>query len=272
MNVENIVNGENFKRICNVVIAPDTLNKYRSYSKKNIIFCKTDFLPILFSELSHSDSENILITHQSDYEINSEIYKVKPKSIKKWFAQNVNHRDPDLIPLPIGIENHKGTDKGTLIDLDFLTTYELDFEPKNKNTDKIYCNFSLKTHPNRANVQNYLLQNGLCNLDNFGIPSREFHAKLSEHLFVASPRGNGIDCHRTWETLLMGSIPIVEKHHMYDDYELPIIQLDSWSDLITTNILEDYLKRYKSKELFTNTEQLFMDYWVKIILKEFEKI
>ena len=28
--------------------------------------------------------------------------------------------------------------------------------------------------------------------------------------FVASPSGNGLDCHRTWEALLLRSIPIVK--------------------------------------------------------------
>ena len=32
---------------------------------------------------------------------------------------------------------------------------------------------------------------------------------LQRSRFVLSPAGNGVDCHRTWEALLMGAVPIV---------------------------------------------------------------
>jgi len=32
----------------------------------------------------------------------------------------------------------------------------------------------------------------------------------TEYAFVASPYGNGFDCHRTWEALCLGCIPIVK--------------------------------------------------------------
>ena len=33
----------------------------------------------------------------------------------------------------------------------------------------------------------------------------------SKYAFVLSPRGRGLDCHRTWEALCLGCIPIVKK-------------------------------------------------------------
>ena len=30
--------------------------------------------------------------------------------------------------------------------------------------------------------------------------------------FVLSPRGNGVDCHRTWDVLAVGAIPVVLRH------------------------------------------------------------
>lgn len=272
MNIENIINGENFKRICNVIISPDTINEHRVYDSKNIIFCKTDYLQTLFNEISELDGNNILISHQSDYEINKYIFDRKPKSISRWYAQNVNHRDDNLIPIPIGIENHTGSDKGTLIDLDFLSNLNPTYNNINKITDKLYCNFNVNTHHNRSNVKEFLIRNELCHVDDFGIKSKDFHTNLSKYLFVASPRGNGIDCHRTWESLIMGSIPIVERHHMFDNYKLPILQIDSWDELVNTNILEIYKDKYLKGDLFNNMEQLKMDYWINLILDDFKKI
>ena len=40
------------------------------------------------------------------------------------------------------------------------------------------------------------------------IPQEEIWSLYSHYPFVLSTRGNGLDCHRTWELLLLGSIVI----------------------------------------------------------------
>jgi hypothetical protein len=273
MDIDNIVNGVNFKKISTVILDVDNINERRIYDYKNIIFCKTDLLPFLFKEICDHDSKNILITHQSDYDINKHIFESKPKNIIKWFAQNVNHKNEDLIPLPIGIENHTGPSKGNSIDLNFIKKFTQNYSHIEKKIDKIYCNFNLNNHHSRNNVKNFLLQNELCDLGTFGIPYELYCSEIRKYLFVASPRGNGIDCHRTWESLLMGSIPIVEKHFMYDSYKnLPIIQINSWSkDEIIKN-MEKYIELYYQDNLFTNMEEITMSFWNKKILNFFNSL
>ena len=55
---------------------------------------------------------------------------------------------------------------------------------------------------------------------------------LSKHKFCISPPGNGVDCHRTWECLYLGVIPIVEKspHMSYFD-DLPILFVDNYDNI-----------------------------------------
>jgi hypothetical protein len=61
----------------------------------------------------------------------------------------------------------------------------------------------------------------------------EFLRAIRNHKFVACPRGNGVDTHRMWETLYMGSIPIVRRCESVAQWEdLPVCYIDSW-DLIT---------------------------------------
>lgn len=273
MDIENIVNGVNFKKICNVIVDLDRVDFSNLSESKNIIFCKTDLVKVLFEHLKDHNSKNILITHQSDFEVNFDLFRDKPKSVVKWFAQNVNFKDNNLIPIPIGIENHWGPSKGTLIDLNFIENLTQDYTFKEKITNKIYSNFNENNHPSRPTVKKFLSENNLAFFDKFGIPSKEFHENLSKFLFVASPRGNGIDCHRTWESLIMGSIPIVERHFMFDTYiNLPIIQIDSWSDLLDESFLTPYLEKYKKKELFHNMEELTMKYWLDKILQVYRFI
>jgi hypothetical protein len=82
---------------------------------------------------------------------------------------------------------------------------------------------------------------------------------MSKCKFVISPPGNGIDCHRTWEALYMGCIPIVIKNDIYDNWsDLPILQVESYSQL-TNETLENFLKKD------FNSEMIEMEYWTKKI-------
>ena len=116
MDLNKFINSENFKRICNVSIDQSNVNQKRHYSDGDIIFCKTDYVHSLFQELKNDKNKYILVSHQSDYEINERLFNLKPDCVKKWFAQNVNYKNPNLIPIPIGIENHCGASKGPLIE------------------------------------------------------------------------------------------------------------------------------------------------------------
>ena len=57
--------------------------------------------------------------------------------------------------------------------------------------------------------------------------------EMSRHRFVVSPLGMGMDCHRTWEALALGCIPIVRRstlvHSLFKG--LPIVVVDEWSDV-----------------------------------------
>jgi hypothetical protein len=52
---------------------------------------------------------------------------------------------------------------------------------------------------------------------------------LSNSQFVLSPPGNGADCHRTWEAIYLGAIPIVHKDFWpFNNLELPVLVIDDW--------------------------------------------
>jgi hypothetical protein len=79
-----------------------------------------------------------------------------------------------------------------------------------------------------------------------------------------SPAGGGIDCHRTWEAVLLGCIPIVKRFNVphdkvYDD--LPILVVDNWSD-ITQQLLYNTIREFKNKNF--NYDKLKLSYWVNL--------
>ena len=93
--------------------------------------------------------------------------------------------------------------------------------------------------------------------------------KYSEHRFVLSPIGNGLDCHRTWEIFLVGSIVITESSpldEMYIKNNLPVIILNKFDDLNFMNFddLNKLWTKYKNKCNIKNIKERFNPYyWVK---------
>ena len=260
----NFVNGVNLQRVADIVI--DVLRKddVRNLTRNCIIWCKTDFLSELFSALENDMNEHVLITHCSDHSIDKDLFNSRPKCIKTWHAQNVNYQHKDLIPLPIGIENHEGPNKGGSIDIDYLLNNRNNYNITNKIINKLYCNFNPQTNSNRVNVANIITNKGLASFD-INKPFSDYCESMKQFLFVASPRGNGIDCHRTWEALYMGCIPIVERHFMYDSYKnLPIIQIDSWDEL-SIETLTPFIQKYKTSNCFNHIHELDLTFYLNKI-------
>jgi hypothetical protein len=87
----------------------------------------------------------------------------------------------------------------------------------------------------------------------------------TKYAFVLSPAGGGYDCHRTWEALLLGCIPIVKRFNIplekvYDD--LPVLIVDNWSD-ITQELLITTINNFKNRTF--KTEKLTLKYWMELI-------
>jgi hypothetical protein len=64
------------------------------------------------------------------------------------------------------------------------------------------------------------------------LPFNQYLEEVAKSYFVISPNGNGVDCHKTWESLYLKSIPIVTKSINVDFYKnYPIIIINDWSEL-----------------------------------------
>ena len=82
---------------------------------------------------------------------------------------------------------------------------------------------------------------------------------------VVCPRGNGIDCHRVWEVLYLGRVPIVKRERAMRYFEeLPILFIDDWNHLRNIDFIEDQYLQVKTHQ----TRMLDIDYWKERIIKE----
>jgi hypothetical protein len=84
-------------------------------------------------------------------------------------------------------------------------------------------------------------------------------------MFVLSPRGNGLDCYRTWEALLIGTIPICLRSTLDPLYDgLPVLLVASWDDVTQELLLKKYKEFTNNKDMY-NHERMFAQYWIDTI-------
>jgi hypothetical protein len=89
---------------------------------------------------------------------------------------------------------------------------------------------------------------------------KRFLMEVKRHNFVICPRGNGIDTHRLWETLYMGSIPVVIYSDVHKNLlDLPILFIKDWSEL-TEELMNNTLAAFDTR--LWNMRKLGLDYWI----------
>jgi hypothetical protein len=225
------------------------------------VFVKTDYLDEYFHSIHPKITvPYILITHNSDDPIPGPYsHMLDDKKIIAWFGQNVeNYSHPKLHPIPIGVANQCWKHG----DIKILEQMQKLVDLQNRNI-MLYMNFSLDTNkPVREFVFKKFKKKKYC----FAAPPKSFTKYLTDinrSKFVLSPRGNGLDCHRTWEALYMGAIPVVKSSAidpLFDD--LPVLIIKRWGD-IKLSFLKLKHKEILSQQI--NKDKLYIDYWMALI-------
>jgi len=182
----------------------------------DIIFCHVELLNSLFSILNSSNLENLtLISAQSDKSINRRLFSKKPECITRWFSTNVDFKNENLHPIPLGINN------------DFISIYPIEydfqkfiFKQNSEKSNLIYSNFNINTRfLHRHFAMKYSKKNKKVIFDKHKESKEKFIKNLNEHKFILSPWGNGIDTHRIWEALYSNSIPITKYHKVFSSFK-----------------------------------------------------
>ncbi len=222
------------------------------------IFVHGDFLDHFF-KLVHPEITvpYILITHQSDLTIKPRFKKfLEEDKIIAWFARNTGFNHPKLVVIPIGFANaYWPHGKTKLIDQVLSEKIERD--------ELVYVNINVSTNINkRKPVYDYFKAQSFCSIT----PRKnyvEYLRDLARSKFVVSPLGNGLDCHRTWEAMVMGAIPIVESSTIDPVFEdLPVLIIKNWNQ-ITQEFLEKKYEEFGQRTF--RKEKLYAQYWIDLI-------
>jgi len=192
----------------------------------------------------------------------------------KWYSKNICIHHPKLTAIPIGpkmqwhTSNFFGEDKTKLLERYnkyYLKPQELLLNSESK-PNLLYMNMDASTtndpfykdHANiRKNTIDSLVSKGFTLSQ--GKANEEYILELQTYKFCISPPGRGIDAHRTWEALMLGTIPICISSSLDSIYEkLPVLILSDYS-CITREYLNEQYTKMKDKEY--DFSVLYCDYW-----------
>lgn len=227
------------------------------HSDGEICFVKTDFVADFFNICLPKIKHRIkLVTHNSAYGIDERhLFFLQNKKIIVWYAQNVNINYPILQSIPLGISNLRW-------EIGDYTIIEKVIDMRFPKEHLLYLNFSKNTNLNaRGNIDKIFSKGKYVYFVKERKGFEEYLKDVARSKYVLCPEGFGIDTVRFWESLYLGSIPVVLNCQNISFYkDLPILVVDSWEE-INEKMLEDRYGDFK----FENMEKLYLDYWIKKI-------
>lgn len=241
------------------------------------IYCHPTALKnFILNYLPNLKHKFILVSGDSDLTVPTDIQEETLKILEHplllyWYAQNCVKPSEKLKQLPIGLDFHTDMKNNPykFLKLPQITIQSQEEEIKNNSfiiekKNKCYGNFHFVMHTKYGldRKQAYMqIPSSLIDYEFTRISRKECWKKMSKYKFIVSPHGNGLDCHRTWEALALGSIPIVKTSPLDPLFnDLPVLIVKEWSD-INQELLDSFNKSQ-------NLEKLTLSYWKTLITKE----
>lgn len=258
------ISGDTFRSIADHKL--DSASKIQPEKVKNgdLIFIARNYIDNFFKQIEPKISYKfILITHNGDDSLPGDYsYYLDSEKLIAWFTVNSDTYHPKLHTIPIGIANRYWSDKGHChgnVNTFFSLRKENAFF-NNKREDKLlYVNFAMTNREVRQPALDYLKKQKFVFLAS-PKPHREYLKEMSQFQFVACPLGNGFDCHRTWEALYVGCIPVIQKSSINAIFEgLPVIIINDWKEVTQEFLKQEY--KSMSTRIF-HEERKYVAYWI----------
>ena len=246
------ISGDTFRNLCDIDLTDSgftILKKISPDSKTNV------FLPIgravefslwLDSNMAQKTLWH-LVLHNGDHCLEDSEMQTFIRIFSRVSSVNWLGDQKLATPLPIGLENFKYFRNG--IPFFYTNRKKNVFRDWNFRTFEIFLSLKKGNNPEYRNG----LETSLGFSENNFIaesfmPPSAYRAMLRNSRFVISPPGNGPDCHRTWEAIYLGAVPIVLRKFWNFDEKLPVLVVENYENL------EHDIMKYKENFHFTEFE------------------
>jgi hypothetical protein len=260
------------------------LETIKTIKNPSIYICSSAILNFMNEVLPLIDFSFILVSGDCDETVPQEILStddfnklLNNAQLVHWFCQNMTVQHNKITKMPIGLDYHTLTVNplwGPLCccqeqekQLIFLKNKAVPFWNRNINC---YANFHFSMHTKLGYDRKDAYKNinkDLIYYEETPVTRLTTWNKQVNFAFVICPHGGGLDCHRNWEALCLGCIPIVKTSPIDSLYNgLPVLIVDDWQN-ITINLLDHTIIKFKTmfKNNEFNMEKIRLEYWTNLI-------
>lgn len=207
-----------------------------------------------------------LVIHNGDQIPDRNFYTFLVSNCLRVYSVNCLQNYFGVRALPIGLENihlhRNGIGRQFAIRED--NVFQLNsFQDEHSD---IFSSFNISTNlVERSIAKKELLKSGHVFTEP-NLTRRKYQRSVRRSRFVISPPGNGSDCHRTWEAIYLGAVPVVLKRFISAELlELfPIIAVNRWEEFLELSSQEksDLVSQFDGLEY----PAMAIDYW-KVALR-----
>jgi len=174
-----------------------------------------------------------LVTHGSDYTITDADAARLPGYIDRWYSVNCGTAGGRVTALPLGFRDSAEC-RSALREVAAM-------EIARKKDVYLCVSIDRKCKVDRGRLYQLFADNPRVTKKGGGperaVSFREYCEDIAAHKYVLSPPGAGPDCHRHWEALALGAIPVVQSSVAMSHFQdLPILFIDRWEDATPENL------------------------------------
>ena len=202
-----------------------------------------------------------LLIHNGDKLPNEEVLEAFSKSFFKTYAVNSLTKSIGIEPLPIGLENRYLKKHG--VGREFRLNDDCCFRVNSPSATQstTLASFSITTNESERRKLRRLIERYNVNFVEPNLRPKNYRQLVKNHQFVLSPPGNGFDCHRTWEAIYLGAIPVVLRDSLHTRLveKFPILVTNEWEDFLKKT--DDELKAIAHSFSERKYPALALDYW-----------
>lgn len=213
---------------------------------------------------SRSSRPPVLVVHNGDLIPTAAFFREGLQVFDRIWSVNVIEEGERLRGIPIGLENpwHRRPDETA----EYLRACTERIDPDEDRARRevpIVVSFNAATNP--AERAPLLRRAETAGLENQVLTRASYRAALRNAWFVLSPPGNGPDCHRTWESIASGAVPVVLRTALAPSIVsgARIMVVDDWDEVLSLSAdeLAAMYVDYRSRSL----KHLLMPFWLESI-------
>jgi len=196
----------------------------------------------------------ILITTDGDASVPSDIRFATVDALLNcpwlvsWYTQNYDgYVHSKLAPFPVGIDLHTprfcASPRSLVAQLEHIRANRLSL---NQMPLRVFCDLEVSAASEERRIASAKLRNcGHVDFLRKRLSQNAIWRLYAQYPFVLSAEGNGLDCHRTWELLYLGSIIITKKSSLDRLFEgLPVVIVEDWNEVRDMKNLTKWLEQY----------------------------